>query len=290
MSSPDELKRALFALEQAVQKLNDLEKDVFLEVAAFAKPHWMVRDVGLCVIVLKGSKDVTWMGAKAMMADTDFLRSLVEFEMSTLTDTQVKHVKAYISKNAIELEALQAISTAGTALLAWVLAIIDYYAVVQGKASSSVEADGAVDYTSSFPYLRGGWLDYSGLPEDYGGLPGRALSLGDDDGDDELISVCCVAWAPDGASIAVARANGKLAFVDVTCLFGDHPRTLLRELRLDSECLRCVAWAPDGARLAAGGADKKLMILDAASGVVEREVCSARASPSSHEPRPVEPR
>ena len=149
--SPDELKKALLALEQAVQKLNDLEKDVFLEVAAFAKPHAMVRDVGLCVMVLKGSKDVTWMGARAMTADTDFLRSLVEFEISTLTDTQVKHVKAYISKNAVELEALRAISSAGTALLAWVLAIVDYYAVAQGKASSSAEADGAVDYTSSFP-------------------------------------------------------------------------------------------------------------------------------------------
>ena len=32
MSSPDELKKALLALEQAVQKLNDLEKDAFLEV------------------------------------------------------------------------------------------------------------------------------------------------------------------------------------------------------------------------------------------------------------------
>ena len=287
MSSPDELKKALLALEQAVQKLNDLEKDAFLEVAAFAKPHAMVRDVGLCVMVLKGSKDVTWMGAKAMMADTDFLRSLVEFEMSTLTDTQVKHVKAYISKNAVELEALRAISTAGTALFAWVLAIVDYYAVAQGKASSSVEADGAVDYTSSFPLstIPGGWQG-----EDFGGLPGRSLSLGDDDGDDELITAVCVAWAPDGASIAVARANGKLALVDVTSLFGDHPRPLLRELQLDSECLRSVAWSPDGARLAAGGADKKLMIVDAASGVVEREVCSARASLSSHEPRPVEPR
>ena len=65
MSSPDELKKALLALEQAVQMLNDLEKDAFLEVAAFAKPHGMVRDVSLCVMVLKGSKDVRWMGAKA---------------------------------------------------------------------------------------------------------------------------------------------------------------------------------------------------------------------------------
>ena len=41
--------------------------------------------------------------------------------------------------------------------------------------------------------------------------------------------------------------------MDVTSLFGDHPRTALRELQLDSECLRSVAWSPDGARLAAGG-------------------------------------
>ena len=89
------------------------------------------------------------MGAKALMADTDFLRSLVEFEISTLTDTQVKHVKAYISKNAVELEALRAISTAGTALFAWVLAIVDYYAVAQGKASSSVEASAPAAYPAT---------------------------------------------------------------------------------------------------------------------------------------------
>lgn len=42
-----------------------------------------------CVVILKNLKDVSWAGAKSMMADTGFLKGLVEFDKDSLSDKQV---------------------------------------------------------------------------------------------------------------------------------------------------------------------------------------------------------
>ena len=56
--------------------------------AAHARSFWAE-----CYRPLKGGKDVSWKGAKAMMSDTQFLRSLVEFDKDSLSDKQVKDMK-----------------------------------------------------------------------------------------------------------------------------------------------------------------------------------------------------
>ena len=40
-------------------------------------------------MILKNLKDVSWAGAKSMMADTGFLKGLVEFDKDSLSDKQV---------------------------------------------------------------------------------------------------------------------------------------------------------------------------------------------------------
>jgi dynein heavy chain len=124
------LEEALPALEEAAQALNDLKKDDITELRSFAKPHQLVQDVCLCVVILKGGKDISWKGAKAMMTDTGFLRSLVEFEKDALTDKQVKQVKTYM-KGDFTPEQVQSISQAGAGLLKWVFAIVNYYGVAK---------------------------------------------------------------------------------------------------------------------------------------------------------------
>ena len=42
-----------------------------------------------CVVILKNLKDVSWAGAKSMMADTGFLKGLVEFDKDSLSEKQV---------------------------------------------------------------------------------------------------------------------------------------------------------------------------------------------------------
>jgi hypothetical protein len=47
------------------------------------------RQVCECVVILRNLKDVSWGGAKSMMADPYFLKSLVEFDKDGLSDKQV---------------------------------------------------------------------------------------------------------------------------------------------------------------------------------------------------------
>ena len=77
-----------------------------------AKPHELVQNVALCVVLLKGGKDVSWKGAKAMMSDTQFLRSLVEFDKDSLSDKQVKQVKSYFQNSSFTPEEVMSISQA----------------------------------------------------------------------------------------------------------------------------------------------------------------------------------
>ena len=41
-----------------------------------------------CVVILKNLKEVSWAGAKSMMADTGFLKGLVEFDKDSLSEKQ----------------------------------------------------------------------------------------------------------------------------------------------------------------------------------------------------------
>ena len=43
-----------------------------------------------CVVILRGLKDVSWGGAKAMMSDSNFLKSLVEYDKDSLSEKQVR--------------------------------------------------------------------------------------------------------------------------------------------------------------------------------------------------------
>ena len=60
-----------------------------------------------CVVILRALKDVSWGGAKSMMADSGFLRSLVEFDKDSLTDKQVKKVKEYMKDPNFSYESLK---------------------------------------------------------------------------------------------------------------------------------------------------------------------------------------
>ena len=90
------LAEAIPALEEAAAALDNLKKEEITEIRSFAKPHILVQQVCECVVILKGLKDVSWKGAKAMMTDTNFLKSLIDFDKDGITDKQVRAVMAYM--------------------------------------------------------------------------------------------------------------------------------------------------------------------------------------------------
>ncbi|WIA10356.1 hypothetical protein OEZ85_010548 [Tetradesmus obliquus] len=127
------LSEAIPALEEAAAALNDLKRDDITEIRSFAKPHVLVQRVCECVVILKNLKDVSWAGAKSMMTDPGFLKSLVEFDKDGLTEKQVKRVKTeYMKDPSFTYDNIRNISTAGAGLLKWVLAMVNYYNVAKG--------------------------------------------------------------------------------------------------------------------------------------------------------------
>jgi dynein heavy chain, axonemal len=89
------LAEAIPALEEAAAALQDLKKDDITELRTFNKPSAYVQKVCECVVHLKGGKDTSWNGAKVMMSDGQFLRSLVDFDKDSLTDKQVQHIPSW---------------------------------------------------------------------------------------------------------------------------------------------------------------------------------------------------
>lgn len=45
------------------------------------------------ILVLRGYKDISWLSAKGMMSEANFLRSLMEMDCDSITNSQVAMVK-----------------------------------------------------------------------------------------------------------------------------------------------------------------------------------------------------
>ena len=128
------LEAAMPALEEAAEALKNLKKEDITEIRSFAQPHLLVRKVCECVVILRGIKDVSWKGATAMMADNGFLKSLIEFDLDSITERQMKQIREYTKDPKFIHEELVKISSAGAGLLSWVLAMVNYYEVAKTVA------------------------------------------------------------------------------------------------------------------------------------------------------------
>ncbi|MED6232426.1 Dynein heavy chain 10, axonemal, partial [Ataeniobius toweri] len=120
------LAEALPALEAARHALQDLERSDVTEIRSFAKPPKQVQVVCECILVLRGYKDISWQSAKGMMSETNFLRSLMEMDCDSISNSQVRTVKEFLKNLQTSFEKMQAISKAGSGMLKFVEAIIGY--------------------------------------------------------------------------------------------------------------------------------------------------------------------
>ena len=105
-----------FLATEAAEALDNLRKEDITELKSFAKPAQLVQDVCSCVVILKGYKDPSWKGSKLMMNESNFLRSLVEFEKDSLTDKQIKQVKQFFQQADFTPEAARDKSMAAAGL------------------------------------------------------------------------------------------------------------------------------------------------------------------------------
>ncbi|KAF3425259.1 hypothetical protein E2986_13407 [Frieseomelitta varia] len=116
------------ALDLAREALGELDKADITEIRSFATPPEPVQIVSECVAMLRGVKDISWKGAKGMMSDPGFLRSLQEMNCDKITLKTQQAVKAHLKKTT-KLDQMQFISKAGYGLYKFVMAVLDYCAV-----------------------------------------------------------------------------------------------------------------------------------------------------------------
>lgn len=60
---------------------------------SFAKPPKQVQTVCECILIMKGYRELNWKTAKGMMSDPNFLRSLMEMDFDSITQSQVKNTR-----------------------------------------------------------------------------------------------------------------------------------------------------------------------------------------------------
>ncbi|XP_055373636.1 dynein axonemal heavy chain 10 [Condylostylus longicornis] len=122
------LAEGLPALEAAREALADLDKSDITEIRSFATPPEPVQIVCECVAILKGYKEINWKTAKSMMAESNFLRSLLEMNAEILTSKQISECRKHM-KLSTKLDEMQSISKAGYGLLKFVKAVLGFYDV-----------------------------------------------------------------------------------------------------------------------------------------------------------------
>ncbi|TPX31992.1 hypothetical protein SmJEL517_g04802 [Synchytrium microbalum] len=120
------LSEALPALEAARLALANLSSSEITEIRSFAKPPKEVQKVCECVCVIKGIKDVSWKSAKTMMSQIDFKASLMTLDVDGIRPAQTKAVKDIIKEMDVTVDRMKEISSAGSGLLTFVLAVVGY--------------------------------------------------------------------------------------------------------------------------------------------------------------------
>jgi WD40 repeat protein len=92
-------------------------------------------------------------------------------------------------------------------------------------------------------------------------------------GDEPVPTVCCLAFSPDGATLAAGHRDATIVLWEVAT---GAKRAALRG---HSGPVECLAFSPDGTTLASGSGDRSIRLWDLASGQM-------RANPLHH-PAPV---
>lgn len=91
------------ALEAARIALEGLDRSDITEIRSFATPPEPVQTVCECVAIIKGVKETGWKGAKGMMSEGGFLKSLMELNCDIITPKQVTSCRARMKVSCIIL-------------------------------------------------------------------------------------------------------------------------------------------------------------------------------------------
>jgi dynein heavy chain len=133
-AADEALAEALPAVQAAADALENLDKKDLVEIKAFAQPPPLVKAVCMQVLALNPTKqklDPDWKGAKQMIGNSNLLNLLKEYQKDSITERQMKKVRAEFKDPGLTVDNMGNVSKAGQGLLIWVVAIVKYHDVAK---------------------------------------------------------------------------------------------------------------------------------------------------------------
>ncbi|NXM38868.1 DYH10 protein, partial [Gymnorhina tibicen] len=124
----DQIKPMMEAAKREVEKLDKAE---VTELRSFATPPKQVQVVLDCILIMRGYKEQNWKNAKAMMADTNFLRLLLTTDFREIPWSNVKAMRALLKNLNTTWAEMEVISRAGLGMLKFAEAVVTYCDVVK---------------------------------------------------------------------------------------------------------------------------------------------------------------
>ncbi|XP_039416979.1 dynein heavy chain 10, axonemal isoform X2 [Corvus cornix cornix] len=124
----DQIKPIMEAAKREVEKLDKAE---VTELRSFATPPKQVQVVLDCILIMRGYKEQNWKNAKAMMADTNFLRLLLTTDFREIPWSHVKAMRALLKNLNTTWAEMEVISRAGLGMLKFAEAVVTYCDVVK---------------------------------------------------------------------------------------------------------------------------------------------------------------
>ncbi|XP_052130991.1 dynein axonemal heavy chain 6 [Frankliniella occidentalis] len=138
-----DLDQALPAMEAATKALEALNKNDINELKVFNKPPPLVRTVMEAVCLLLGQK-TDWTTAKVVLADTNFLKKLQEYDKDHIPDMTLRKLKSYIDNKDFMPDVVATQSKVCKSICLWVRAIDTYskvYKIVEPKKKRLEQAE-----------------------------------------------------------------------------------------------------------------------------------------------------
>jgi len=120
-----ELKKAEPALLEAQKALEGLDKKYIAEIKSFSSPPPAVETVMSAVMTVL-QKEQNWASVKKELADSNFVKKVMEFDIDNIPAAILKKVEKYTKMESFQPLIVGKVSTAAACLCQWVRSIEDY--------------------------------------------------------------------------------------------------------------------------------------------------------------------
>ncbi|XP_073321620.1 dynein axonemal heavy chain 2 [Pagrus major] len=141
-SAQRDLEAALPALEEAMKALESLNKKDLAEIQSYGRPPVQVETVMQAVMTLLGNEP-SWAEAKRQLGDSNFIKTLVNFDKDNILDSVLKKVGQYCRQVDFQPNIIGKVSLAAKSLCMWVRAMEVYGCIYRMMAPKRAQLNTA---------------------------------------------------------------------------------------------------------------------------------------------------